>query len=117
MRPVRPILKRRRLPRAERRLSTSGIDVLITTYGVLRRDLGKFKNREWSLVVVDEAQNIKNPGSEQTRAVKSLPAKVRLAVSGTPVENRLTELWSIFDFINRGYLGSLRTLTVASPCP
>ncbi|MGQ9498623.1 MAG: SNF2-related protein [Desulfotomaculales bacterium] len=96
---------------AERRLSTSGIDVLITTYGVLRRDLGKFKNREWSLVVVDEAQNIKNPGSEQTRAVKSLPAKVRLAASGTPVENRLTELWSIFDFINRGYLGSLPDFT------
>ncbi|MEW6771045.1 MAG: SNF2-related protein [Bacillota bacterium] len=96
---------------AERRLYTSGTDIVITTYGVLRRDLGKFKSKEWSLVVIDEAQNIKNPNSEQTKAVKSLPAKARLALSGTPVENRLTELWSIFDFINRGYFGGLPDFT------
>jgi uncharacterized Zn finger protein/superfamily II DNA or RNA helicase len=96
---------------AERRLYTSGTDIVITTYGVLRRDLGKFKSKEWSLAVIDEAQNIKNPNSEQTKAVKSLPAKVRLALSGTPVENRLTELWSIFDFINQGYFGSLAEFT------
>lgn len=96
---------------AERRLCTSGTDVVITTYGILRRDLGKFKSKEWSLAVIDEAQNIKNPGSEQSKAVKSLRARARVAASGTPVENRLTELWSIFDFINRGYFGSLPDFT------
>jgi len=92
---------------AVRELPASQVDVLITTYGILRRDLERFCSREWSLLVVDEAQNLKNPESEQTRAVKSLPARARLALSGTPVENRLSELWSLFDFLNPGYLGSL----------
>jgi SNF2 family DNA or RNA helicase len=71
----------------------------------LRRDIERFKDKEWGLVVIDEAQNIKNPDTDQTKAVKSLRANSYIAMSGTPVENRLTELWSIFDFINRGYLG------------
>ena len=89
-----------------RRLVTGGLDLLITSYGVLRRDLEKFKRKKWELVIIDEAQNIKNPGTNQTRAVKALRANSCIAMSGTPVENRLMELWSIFDFVNRGYLGA-----------
>jgi uncharacterized Zn finger protein/superfamily II DNA or RNA helicase len=88
-----------------RRLNIKGVDLVITSYGVLRRERAKFQRNKWGLVVVDEAQNIKNPDSDQTRAVKSLEAGSRIALSGTPVENRLMELWSIFDFINTGYLG------------
>ncbi|MFZ5686730.1 MAG: SNF2-related protein [Bacillota bacterium] len=88
-----------------RGLTTKGVDLIVTSYGILRRDVAKFKRNKWGLVVIDEAQNIKNPDSNQTRAVKSLAAKSYIAMSGTPVENRLVELWSIFDFINRGYLG------------
>lgn len=94
---------------SERNLSVKNRDVVITTYGTLRRDVDKFSHREWSAVIVDEAQNIKNPDTDQTRSVKSLKSPVRIAMSGTPVENRLAELWSIFDFINRGYLGSTQT--------
>jgi len=94
-----------------RRLNTAGTDVLITTYGVLRREAARFKGKEWSLVVLDEAQNIKNPASEQSKAAKLLRCGARIALSGTPVENRLTELWSIFDFLNPGYLGSLPDFT------
>lgn len=60
------------------------------------------------MIIVDEAQNIKNPDTAQTLAIKMLKADVKVAMTGTPVENRLTELWSIFDFINKGYLGSLK---------
>lgn len=91
----------------ERNLMLKDKDVAITTYGILRRDIDKFKDKEWGLVIIDEAQNIKNPDTDQTKAVKFLKAKSYIAMSGTPVENRLTELWSIFDFINRGYLGQL----------
>lgn len=89
-----------------RRLNTANTDLVITTYGVIRRDVAKFRKKAWDLIVIDEAQNIKNPDAEQTKAVKSLSAKAYLAMSGTPVENRLTELWSIFDYLNRGYLGT-----------
>jgi SNF2 family DNA or RNA helicase len=90
---------------SERSLTIKNKDVVITTYGTLRRDIDKFSQREWRAVVVDEAQNIKNPDTDQARAIKSLKTPTRIAMSGTPVENRLAELWSIFDFINRGYLG------------
>jgi SNF2 family DNA or RNA helicase/uncharacterized Zn finger protein len=93
----------------ERNLSIKNKDVVITSYGILRRDNEKFSEREWAVVVIDEAQNIKNPDTDQTKAVKSLKAESFIAMSGTPVENRLTELWSIFDFINRGYMGQLRS--------
>ncbi len=72
---------------------------------MLRRDIALFKKVKWSVVIIDEAQNIKNTDTDQTKAVKSLSAKGYIALSGTPVENRLMELWSIFDFINRDYLG------------
>src|SRR5438309_4703283 len=65
----------------------------------------------WRLAIVDEAQAIKNPGAKQTRAVKQLRARARIAMTGTPVENRLGDLWSLFDFICPGLLGSAATFT------
>lgn len=83
----------------------AGIDVVLTTYGMLQRQdwLQKLK---WNLIVLDEAQAIKNPGTQQTRAVKTLSGRARIALTGTPVENRLSDLWSLFDFICPGLLGS-----------
>ncbi len=83
-------------------------DIILTTYAIMRIDTEKLKNENWSMVIVDEAQNIKNPDTAQTLAIKSVKADMKIAMTGTPVENKLTELWSIFDFINHGYLGSLR---------
>lgn len=83
----------------------AGIDVVITSYGSLLR-LPWIMQTQWSLTVLDEAQAIKNPGTKQTRAVKALKSRVRLALTGTPVENRLDDLWSLFDFICPGLLGS-----------
>jgi non-specific serine/threonine protein kinase len=81
------------------------VDLVITTYGTLAR-LEALQAREWSLAILDEAQAIKNPGAKQTRAVKALRARARVALTGTPVENRLGDLWSIFDFLDPGLLGS-----------
>ncbi len=91
---------------AERALDLKS-DVIITTYGLLRNDLEKFKERKWGLTIVDEAQNIKNPTTAQSIAVKSIKSNAYIAMTGTPMENKITELWSIFDFINKNYLGSL----------
>ncbi len=82
-------------------------DVILTTYAILRIDLEKFKKNNWDILIIDEAQNIKNPSTSQTQAIKAISANMKVAMTGTPVENRLSELWSIFDFINKGYLGSL----------
>ena len=81
------------------------MDLVITSYGSLVRVPGLLKVA-WHLAVLDEAQAIKNPGAKQTRAAKQLDASARIALTGTPVENRLGDLWSIFDFINPGLLGS-----------
>jgi len=86
------------------------VDLVITSYGALLRLPGLAKIR-WRLVVLDEAQAIKNPGAKQTRAVKQLDAQARIVLTGTPVENRLSDLWSIFDFLNPGLLGSSRAFT------
>jgi non-specific serine/threonine protein kinase len=83
----------------------AGIDLAITTYGYLARS-PQLSATSWQLVVIDEAQAIKNPSAKQTRAVKQLKSDVRIALTGTPIENRLGDLWSIFDFINPGLLGS-----------
>ncbi|MFH0702894.1 MAG: DEAD/DEAH box helicase [bacterium] len=91
----------------ERQLDLKNIDVLITSYGIFRRDLKKFSSKDWNFLIIDEAQNIKNAETAQTKAVKSLKTDNYIAMTGTPVENRLTELWNIFDFINKGYMGSL----------
>ncbi|MBC8446877.1 MAG: DEAD/DEAH box helicase, partial [Chloroflexi bacterium] len=80
-------------------------DVIITSYGLVRRDADLLSQMRWSEVILDEAQNIKNPAAKQTQAVRRLPADFRLALTGTPVENRLSELWSIMHFLNPGYLG------------
>jgi superfamily II DNA or RNA helicase len=83
----------------------AGADVAITSYGYLAR-ASSLGATSWRLVVLDEAQAIKNPGAKQTRTVKGLKADTRIALTGTPIENRLGDLWSIFDFINPGLLGS-----------
>jgi len=82
-----------------------GVDVVLTTYGMLLRQ-DWLLEQPWGLVVLDEAQAIKNPAARQTKAVKRLRAAARIALSGTPVENRLGELWSLFDFLCPGLLGS-----------
>jgi len=79
-------------------------DLVITSYALVRRDQKLLAGVDWHRIVLDEAQNIKNPKADQTRAVLKLASQHRLALTGTPVENRLTDLWSIFNFINPGYL-------------
>jgi SNF2 family DNA or RNA helicase len=80
-------------------------DVVITSYTLVRRDEAMLSAQQWQRIVIDEAQNIKNPKAAQTKAILKLPAASRLALTGTPVENRLLDLWSIFNFLNPGYLG------------
>ncbi|MGB0114668.1 MAG: DEAD/DEAH box helicase [Ilumatobacteraceae bacterium] len=82
--------------------------VVITTYGLLPRDLEHLGEIDWSTVVLDEAQMVKNPNTKAARAVRSLRAGQKIALTGTPVENRLSELWSILDAVNPGLLGSLQ---------
>ena len=82
-------------------------DVMITTYGSLRNDLDEYEKLQFDYCIIDEAQNIKNPMASVTDAVKSINAKNKFALSGTPIENNLVELWSIFDFIMPGYLYNL----------
>ena len=82
-----------------------GTDLVITTYGVATRDQAALGQVTWARVVCDEAQNIKNHATKQARAVRALPATARIALTGTPVENRLSELWSIMEFTNPGLLG------------
>jgi uncharacterized Zn finger protein/superfamily II DNA or RNA helicase len=86
-------------------------DLVLTSYGVARSDEKILAKHPWKLLVIDEAQNIKNVATAQTKAVKKIPAQHLVALSGTPVENRLAEYWSIFDFANRGYLGPLKKFT------
>jgi hypothetical protein len=81
-------------------------DLVVTTYGLLPRDLDHLAAIDWSTVVLDEAQMIKNPATHAARAARRLPAGQKLALTGTPVENRLAELWSILDTVNPGLLGS-----------
>jgi non-specific serine/threonine protein kinase len=83
----------------------AGFDATLTSYGMLLRQEW-FTAVPWSMVVLDEAQAIKNPGSRQSQAVKRLRSETRIALTGTPVENCLTDLWSIFDFLSPGLLGS-----------
>jgi superfamily II DNA or RNA helicase len=80
--------------------------LVITSYSLVQRDLKTLSRIEWQGIVLDEAQNIKNPTAKQSQAVREIPAGFRIALTGTPVENRLTELWSILDFLNPGFLGN-----------
>ena len=84
-------------------------DIMLTTYGVLRSDNELLRKRKWQVMIIDEAQNIKNYDTGQAKAVKNIPANIRIAMSGTPVENRLSEFWSIMDYTNKGYLGNVKT--------
>ncbi len=94
-----------------------GADVVLTTYGLLVRDIELLRERTWDVLALDEAQAIKNPDSQRARAAKQLRARHRVALTGTPVENRLDELWSLFDFLVPGLLQprSVFRRTVAVP--
>ncbi len=85
-----------------------GVDLVVTSYASLLR-LPWLQETSWRYVVLDEAQAIKNPSTRQTRAAKKLEGRARIALTGTPVENRLGDLWSIFDFLNPGLLGSAKS--------
>lgn len=80
-------------------------DLILTTYALVNRDREMFEAVPWGRMVLDEAQFVKNPQAKQSQAVRAIPAPRRIALTGTPVENRLSELWSIMDFLNPGYLG------------
>ncbi|MEG3438093.1 DEAD/DEAH box helicase [Pannus brasiliensis CCIBt3594] len=82
-----------------------GQDIVITSFTLIQKDVKLFKGQQWRRIVIDEAQNIKNPKAARTKAILSLEANHRLALTGTPVENRLLDLWSILNFLNPGYLG------------
>ena len=88
----------------------AGADLVITSYGSLLR-VPALLATPWRLAILDEAQAIKNPGAKQTRAAKQIEARARIALTGTPVENRLGDLWSIFDFLNPGLLGSAKAFS------
>ncbi len=92
---------------AVRKLHLENVDLLITSYGTFRRDFEMFNEKPWKFLIIDEAQNIKNVDTAQSRAIKSLKASHYVSITGTPVENKLTELWNLFDFTNRGYLGTV----------
>ncbi|WP_328464402.1 DEAD/DEAH box helicase [Actinoplanes sp. NBC_00393] len=85
--------------------AVAGADLVLTTYGTALRDLETLRSVTWGRLVCDEAQAIKNSGTRQSQAVRAIPARTRLALTGTPVENHLAELWSIMDFCNPGLLG------------
>jgi SNF2 family DNA or RNA helicase len=96
--------------RRHRDLSQMGaFDVVVVSYGLLLQDAKAFATQTWHSIVLDEAQSIKNAQTQRARAVVALKADFRLALSGTPVENHLGELWSLFRFLNPGLLGSLKS--------
>ena len=96
--------------RAGESQSLADWDLVLTTYGTLRRDIVRHREIEFDYVVLDEAQSIKNAGSQAAKACRLLRARHRLAVTGTPVENHIGELWSIFEFLNPGQLGNASRL-------
>lgn len=92
---------------AERRemiLNTKEGQVIITSYDLLKRDADVYKEQVFAIQVIDEAQYIKNPGTQAAKGVKKITAAFKLALTGTPIENRLSELWSIFDYLMPGFL-------------
>jgi superfamily II DNA or RNA helicase len=106
--PDLPVMRHHGPERAVTRRAFRPGQVAVTSYALLRRDLGILEDVDWDLVILDEAQQIKNPGSKGARAARALPARARVAMTGTPIENRLSELWAIIDVTNRGLLGSQR---------
>lgn len=92
-------------------------DLVISTYSLAHRDEEALSQVHWRHIVLDEAQNIKNPAAKQTQAIKRIKADHTIALTGTPVENRLSDLWSIMDFLNRGYLGSAQAFRKSFAIP
>ncbi len=86
--------------------AVKGYDVLITSYSLIQRDLRALETVQWKGIVLDEAQNIKNPQSKLSLAIRKLDSGFKVALTGTPIENSLSELWSIFEFLNPGFLGT-----------
>jgi SNF2 family DNA or RNA helicase len=106
-----PSLRPYRFYGPERRpeiLRLPGQRAIVTTYTVLARDIDLLSSMEWETVVLDEAQYIKTSSTQYAQAAKRLSARTRLALTGTPIENRLSEIWSIFDFVAPGLLGTLK---------
>ncbi len=95
----------------------TNFDVILTTYGTLRNDISYFKDFEFDCVILDEAQAIKNASTTTTKATRLLRARQRLALSGTPVQNHLGELWSLFEFLNPGMLGAASVFRLATAEP
>ncbi|WP_026690306.1 DEAD/DEAH box helicase [Alteribacter aurantiacus] len=93
--------------RTRESIDLEGADIVLTTYGLLLRDTSVFQRNTWTAVLLDEAQMIKNSQTKLWKEAKTLPTDHRIAITGTPVENRLSELWSLFDWFAEGYLGSL----------
>ncbi len=98
-----------RLKGEEMREAVKGQDVVLTSYPIARLDAESLQSMKWLAVILDEAQNIKNPEAKQTQAIRKIEAEFRIALTGTPVENRLSELWSIMHFLNPGYLGARKS--------
>ena len=90
-----------------RKLRYGEVDIILTSYNIVRHDFELLNKRSWFLCVIDEAQVIKNPSIKLTQVIKSIHASNKIALTGTPIENRLIDFWSIFDFANKGYLHSL----------
>jgi superfamily II DNA or RNA helicase len=100
--------------RAQKKAALDGWDVVLTTYGTLRRDALLFRDARFDYAILDEAQAIKNPRTASAKAARLLTAEHRLVLSGTPIENHLGELWSLFEFLNPGMLGRAAILTPGS---
>ncbi len=92
-------------------------DLIITTYHLINRDIDIFRSIQWHRVALDEAQNIKNSSAQQSLAIHGLDAVKRICLTGTPVENKLSELWSILEFLNPGYLGTLKNFQTRFALP
>ncbi len=92
-------------------------DIVVTTYALVHRDAASLTKINWECLVLDEAQNIKNPSARQSQAVRKLKSRYRIALTGTPVENRLSELWSIMEFLNPGYLKSAKDFQTSFVTP
>ncbi|MBX3227107.1 MAG: SNF2 helicase associated domain-containing protein [Labilithrix sp.] len=100
-----------RVARYRRGASFADADVVLVSYGIMRNEAERLVKTRFRAVVLDEAQNVKNPGAETSRAARRLDAEMRIALTGTPVENRLAELWSLLTFANPGMLGALADFT------
>lgn len=98
-------MKKDNAPKDKKSLDT--FDLVITTYALIQR-YEWLQSYSWNYIILDEAQAIKNPGTKQATAIKNLTSYNRIVMTGTPIENRLTDLWSLFDFLNPGLLGNLR---------